>query len=429
MEDGTRISWIFTVILLIAAAMFFAMAETAFSSVSRTKLKALAEKERSGAKQALYVTDHFENAITTLLICTNIVHIAAASVVTVNVTKYWGVSAVTVSTIITTLAVFFFGEMLPKSIARKYSEKISLSSAGLLRFLMIILKPAAAFLTFIGNAVSSLTRGDSEVTVTEDELYDIIEDMTKEGTLDEEQGDLISSALQFQEVTVESILTSRVDVTAIDVESSQEEILSVIKKGNHSRLPVYEGTIDHVIGVLQIRKYIRTYLKEGVIRDIRPLLDKPYFIHQSAKIDDLLSTMSRKKMNVAIVTDNYGGTLGIVTVEDILEELVGEIWDEDDRAVENIRTITDHVFSVDADLLVTDVLDELGIHYDDEEEDRITNKIMSELAFENFTDIPKEGDSFTYLNTVITVQIMKQNRIMRLLVRIEEDVQKEGDEK
>ncbi|MCR4950139.1 MAG: hemolysin family protein [Solobacterium sp.] len=428
MDDGTRISWIFTVILLVLAAMFFAMAETAFSSVSRNRLKVMAEKGRSDAVRAVYITDHFESAITTILICTNIVHIAAATVVTVNVTRTWGVSAVTVSTFITTLVVFFFGEMLPKSMARKYALRISLASAGLMRMFMFIFKPVSAFLTWIGNAVSSLTEGDGEVTVTEDELYDIIEDMTKEGTLDEEQGDLISSALQFQEVTVESILTSRMDVTAIEVNMPQDEILAIIKNGNHSRLPVYEGTIDHIIGVLQIRKYIRTYLREGEVKDLPGLLDKPYFIHQSAKIDDLLSMMSKKKMNVAVVTDNYGGTLGIVTVEDILEELVGEIWDEDDSAVESIAEITDHVYSVDANLLVTDVLDELGVHYDDEEENRILNKIMSELTFEHFSAIPREGDQFTYLNTVITVQIMKQNRIVRLVVKVEEDEGKDGDD-
>ena len=428
MDDGTRISWIFTVILLILAAMFFAMAETAFSSVSRNRLKVLAEKGRSDAVRAVFITDHFESAITTILICTNIVHIAAATVVTVNVTRTWGVSAVTVSTFITTLVVFFFGEMLPKSLARKYALRISLASAGLMRMFMFIFKPVSAFLTWIGNAVSSLTEGDGEVTVTEDELYDIIEDMTKEGTLDEEQGDLISSALQFQEVTVESILTSRMDVTAIEVSMPQDEILATIKKGNHSRLPVYEGTIDHIIGVLQIRKYIRAYLRDGEVKDLRSLLDKPYFIHQSAKIDDLLNMMSKKKMNVAVVTDNYGGTLGIVTVEDILEELVGEIWDEDDSAVENIAEITDHVYSVDANLLVTDVLDELGIHYDDEEENRILNKLMSELTFEHFSAIPREGDQFAYLNTEITVQIMKQNRIVRLLVKVEEDEKKGGDD-
>ena len=305
-DGGTSISWLIPVAVLILCAMFFAMVETAFASVSRTRLKTLAEKGRSDAKKALKITDHFDRAITTILICTNIVHIAAASVVTVNVTRMWGVSAVTASTLITTIAVFFFGEMLPKSIARKYSEKISLSTAGVLSFLMTVLTPVSSLLTFIGNTVSKLTKGDSDVSVTEDEIYDIIEDMTEQGTLDEEQGDLISSALMFQDVTVETILTARVDLAAVDVNMSQQEILDMIKKVNHSRLPVYEGTIDHIIGILQIRKYIRTYLMEGEIRDIRPLLDETLFIHQSTNIDDLLTEMTEKKLNVAVVTDNYG---------------------------------------------------------------------------------------------------------------------------
>ena len=426
-DGGSNISWLLTVGILILCAMLFAMMETAFASVSRTRLKALADKGRSDAKKAIDITDHFDRAITTLLICTNIVHIAAASVVTVNVTRIWGVSAVTLSTLITTLAVFFFGEMMPKSIARKYSERISLSMAGLLHFLMVILTPISAVLTWIGNAVSSLTKGDSDVSVTEDEIYDIIEDMTEQGTLDEDQGDLISSALMFQEVSAESILTSRVDLAALDVSMSQQEILDFIKSTNHSRLPVYEGTIDHIIGILQIRKYIRTYLLEGEIKDVRDILDEVLFVHQSAKIADLFEEMTEKKLNVAVVTDNYGGTLGIVTIEDILEELVGEIWDEDDQVEENIVQIADDLYSVKASEHVIDVLDDLNIHYSDEEEQRITNKLMSELAFENFPQIPSEGDSFDYLNTQITVQIMKQNRIIRLKVKVN-DVKKGEDE-
>ncbi len=426
-DGGSNISWLLTVGILILCAMLFAMMETAFASVSRTRLKALADKGRSDAKTAINITDHFDRAITTLLICTNIVHIAAASVVTVNVTRIWGVSAVTLSTLITTLAVFFFGEMMPKSIARKYSERISLSMAGLLHFLMVILTPISAVLTWIGNAVSSLTKGDSDVSVTEDEIYDIIEDMTEQGTLDEDQGDLISSALMFQEVSAESILTSRVDLAALDVSMSQQEILDFIKSTNHSRLPVYEGTIDHIIGILQIRKYIRTYLLEGEIKDVRDILDEVLFVHQSAKIADLFEEMTEKKLNVAVVTDNYGGTLGIVTIEDILEELVGEIWDEDDQVEENIVQIADDLYSVKASEHVIYVLDDLNIHYSDEEEQRITNKLMSELAFENFPQIPSEGDSFDYLNTQITVQIMKQNRIIRLKVKVN-DVKKGEDE-
>lgn len=426
MDDGTRISWLITVVILIICAMFFAVCETAFASVSRSRIKVLADKGNTDAEKVLYVLEHFERAITTILICTNIIHIAAASIVTVNVSKIWGVSAVTLSTVITTLAVFFFGEMLPKSIARKYSQRIALSSAGILRFFMFILKPAASFLSAVGKAAAALSKGEGEVSVTEDELYDIIEDMTKEGTLDEERGDLISSALQFQDVTVESILTSRMDLAALEVSMPQEKILAVIKKENHSRLPVYEGSIDHILGILQIRKYIIEYLRKGKIDDIRPLLDKPLFVHQSAKIDDVLAALTKEKLNVAVVTDNYGGTVGIVSVEDILEELVGEIWDEDDKATENIVRVSDNLYSVSPNELVTDVLDELQISCTEEEEEALTNKLMSELTYEQFSSIPREGDSFDFLSCTVTVQTMKQNRIIRLLVS--RNPQKGGEE-
>ena len=197
MDDGSQITWLI-VILLLMAAMFFAITETAFASVSRVRLKTDAERGDKRAERALFVTEHFDRAITTLLICTNIVHLATASIVTVYVTKRWGISAVSISTLVTTLVVFFFGEMLPKSVARKYSEPLSLATAGILGALMTILKPFSALLTYIGNAVAKMMKGDKEeAAVTENDIYDIIEDMAEDGKIDEEQSDLISSALQF----------------------------------------------------------------------------------------------------------------------------------------------------------------------------------------------------------------------------------------
>ena len=425
MDDGSQWTWLFVVLLLLAA-MLFAIAETAFASVSRVRIKTDAEKGEKKAKQALFVTENFDRAITTLLICTNIVHLATASIVTVYVTKRWGISAVSVSTLVTTLVVFFFGEMLPKSIARKYSVSLSYATAGILCALMTILKPAAALLTWIGNAAAKMSKGDEETAVTENDIYDIIEDMTEEGTIDEEQGELISSALQFGDVTVESILTSRVDLAAIDINMPQEEILSFIKEQNHSRLPVYEGTIDNIIGILHIRRYIRSYIRRGEALDIRPLLYKPFFVHQSTKIDDLLAIMSRNKINMVVVTDNYGGTLGIVTDEDILEELVGEIWDEDDRAVRNVVPMTDGSYSVNPEEHVLDVLDELGANYSEEQEEEIGRKLMSELAYEAFPKIPVSGDSFCFLGVKISVLLMRHNRIMRLKVRRLTEEEMEG---
>lgn len=425
MDDGSRLPWLIAIALLFCAA-FFAVAETAFASSSRSKLKAAADRGEAGAESALYVLDNFDRAITTLLICTNIVHISAAAIVTVAVTKRWGLSAVSLSTVITTIVVFFAGEMLPKSIAKKYSERFAKRCAAPIRFFMKLFTPLSALLTFLGQSAAKLTKGDAQISVTEDELYDIIEDMTEEGTLDEEQGDLISSALQFGDVTVESVLTPRVDVAAIDISDSPEEILDFIKTQNHSRLPVYEGSIDNIIGVLQIRRYIKAYLRQKNALDIRALLDEVFFIHQSANIDELLPIMSKRRLNMAVVTDNYGGTLGIVTVEDILEQLVGEIWDEDD-VVEETITDTEDGCIADADMSVSDVMEHMD-YEDPEEDEELVNTLMGEWAYEQFTAIPSVGDSFRYHRLEVVVEEMEHNRILKLRVRLLPETEEGGEQ-
>lgn len=425
MDDASRLSLI-VVILLILCAAYFAVAETSFASVSRVRIKVRAERGEAKAIRALKVLDNFDLAITSILICTNIVHLSAASIATLAVTRMFpGVSgAVTISTFVMTLVVFFAGEMLPKSIAKKYSERLSLSVAGSLWFFMTILKPLARLLTAIGNAAAHLAKADPQISVTEEEIYDIIEDMTEEGSLDEEHGELISSALQFAETTVESILTSRVDIVALDIEDSLDEMLTTIKAETHSRLPVYEGSIDNIIGILSIRKFIKTYLREGENMDVRALLDEPYFIHSSTNIDGLLPVMSKKRLNMAVVTDNYGGTLGIVTVEDILEELVGEIWDEDDIVEEPYIALPDGGWDCTAEMTVSDVLELLEL--DEEDDDEFTNKLLGEWAYEQFDAIPSVGDSFEYENVSVTVSEMHNNRILRLRVRLTD---KGGEEK
>ncbi len=427
MDDGSRLPWIFAIILVFCAA-FFAVAETSFASASRSKIKIAAERGDSSAKNALAILDNFDLAISTLLICTNIVHIATASIVTVAVTKRWGLNAVSLSTILTTLVVFYFGEMLPKSIAKKYSEKLAKMCAAPISFFMKLFKIFSVLLTKIGQAASKITEGDPEISVTEDELYDIIEDMTEEGSLDEDQGDLISSALQFGDLTVESVLTPRVDVAAVDIKNSPTEILSYVKSQNHSRLPVYEGSIDNIIGILQIRRYIKAYLKAGGELDISPLLDEAFFVHQSTNIDELLPVMSKARINMAVVTDNFGGTLGIVTVEDILEELVGEIWDEDDIVEETIVDIDGGGCQAGADETVSDIFEHMDFE-DPEEDEELVNTLMGEWAYEQFTEIPKVGDSFTYHELKITVAAMEHNRILKLKVSRLPETEEGGEEK
>lgn len=425
MDDASRLSLI-VVILLILCAAYFAVAETSFASVSKVRIKIRAERGEAKAIRALKVLDNFDLAITSILICTNIVHLSAASIATLAVTRMFpGVSgAVTISTFVMTMVVFFAGEMLPKSIAKKYSERLSLAVAGSLWFFMTVLKPLATLLTAIGNFAAKLAKADPQISVTEDEIYDIIEDMTEEGSLDEERGELISSALQFAETTVESILTSRVDIVALDIDDPVDEMLGTIRSETHSRLPVYEGSIDNIIGILSIRKFIKTYLREGEKMDVRALLDEPYFIHGSTNIDGLLPVMSKKRLNMAVVTDNYGGTLGIVTVEDILEELVGEIWDEDDVVEEPYVALDNGEWDCTAEMTVSDVFELLEL--DEDDDDEFTNKLLGEWAYEQFDNIPSVGDSFRYENVEVTVSEMHNNRILRLRVRL---IDEGGEEK
>ena len=426
MDEGGLTPWIIT-ILLILFADYIAVAETALSSVSRVRMKMLAEHGSRRAAKVLDALDHFDRTISTILICTNIAHLGAASVVTVAVTRRWGLSAVAVSTFITSMVVFFVGEMLPKSIAKKYSEHLSLWCIDLLTVLIALFRPASALLAAIGNAASRLTKGDPEISVTEDEIYDIIEDMTEEGSLDEEHGDLISSALQFNDLTVESILTPRVDVVAIDINDDSAAILQQIRSQNHSRLPVYEGSKDNIIGILRIRRYIQAYLKLGDQLDLRTLLDKPIFVTESAAVDELLPIMSRERQNMAVVTDHHGGTAGIVTVEDILETLVGEIWDEDDIVITPIFALENGNYLVDAEEPVADVLNEIGFECPPEDEDELINTRIGEWVYDHFSSIPKVTDGFDYHGLRVTIAKMDHNRILKVVLRrLSEEEQEEG---
>ena len=414
MDDGSILS-VLIILALLLFADYFAVCETSFAAVSRIRLKTAMERGDRRANKAMYVCERFDKAITTILIGTNIVHLSCASYVTVLVTRRWGLSAVTLSTFVTTLVVFFVGEMLPKSVAKKYSLRLALGTASSLVFFMHLLTPVSFVLTKIGEFASRLTKGDSEVSVTEDELYDIIENMTDEGDLDSEQGDLVHSALAFGDLTAESILTARVDMETIDVDDPLEEILSQVKASRHSRIPVYQDSADNIIGVLQIRRFMREYLQKREKTDLRSLLDEPYFVHQSAKIDELLSVMSSKKINMTIVTDSYGGTVGIVTVEDILEELVGEIWDEDDEVVEPCVDHGDGSYSFDAGVDIEDAFEFMD--YEDPDETDFDHKLLGEWAYEQFDAIPKEGDSFTYNGLRVTVEKVQQRRIMKLHIQ------------
>ncbi len=426
MDDGSWLSILF-LLVLVGMAMYFAFAETAFASVSRNRVKVRQEKGDVRAKKAMWVLDNFDRAITTILIGTNIAHLAAAAVVTVFVTHHWGMKAVAWGTLATTLVLFFVGEMLPKTIAKKYSERFSLGTAGSLCFFMRFFAPVSAVLTAIGQGAAKLSKGEGEVSVTEDELYDLIEDMTDAGSLDEEQGDLVQSALEFADITAEHVLTARVDMAAIDVSWPAEKVLDFIRAHRHTRLPVYEGDTDHIIGILQIRKYIKAWLAQRDAADLRSLLDAAYFVPATAKVDDLLPELSRQRVNMAVVTDAWGGTLGLVTVEDILEELVGEIWDEEDEVEEFFRPLGGGRYEADGRLDVDELFERLDWE-DPEDDEELVHKPLAEWTLEHFDLMSAQRDKFTYHDLEFTVSDVYRHRIRKLTVRRLPQTAQEGGE-
>lgn len=330
MEDSGQSS-IIVIIALLALAALFAIAETALSSVSKPRVKAAADKGDPRAIRALKVLDNFDSAITTLLICTNIVHISAATIVTVAVTCKWGLGAVTLATVIMTIVVFFAGEMLPKSIAKKNSFRLTLATAGIVSFFMVVFKPASSALAFIGRKVAEVTGTEAEATVTEDEIVDLIEDLEEGGAIDEEQSDLMQATIDFGDTWVKHIMTPLSKLVSLNIDAAPEKNHELILKSNHSRIPVYKGSHNNIIGVLQIRKYFRSYLQTKKYPELEELMDPVYVVNRNTPIDEVLEKMSHRKINMAVIQGKDMQARGVVTIEDILEELVGEIYDESDR--------------------------------------------------------------------------------------------------
>ena len=420
--------WIGAVLLLLAANLI-AVAETALASCSKVKMKLEEERGNKGAAMVLAALEHFDRTIAAILIVTNVAHLGAAALVTMAVTRRWGLSAVTAATLIMSFALFFFAEMLPKSFAKKFADRLAPVCVRPLRAVSFVLRPLTAVLSWIGELALRFSHdsGEGDVSVTEEEIHDIIDDMTEEGSLDEEQGDLISSALEFNDITVESVLTPRVDVEAVDIDEEPQEILEQIRNQNHSRLPVYEGTIDNIIGILRIRRYLRAWIQlreeaaeggEGPrALNVRKLLDEPLYVTENTKVDELLHVMSREKQSIAIVTDHYGGTVGIVTVEDILESLVGEIWDEEDVVEDPVIDLKNGSFLVDAEETVSDAFWEIGFE-DPEDDESLMNKRVGEWVYEHFSTVPKVREHFEYEGLKVYVARMEHNRIRKVMMKL-----------
>ena len=330
MDDGSPIGYLISIFLLILGGAYFAGTEIALASVNRIRMMSHADNGNKRATRVLYILDHFDKALTTLLIGNNIMHIGCASIATLMATKLWGVKAVPATTVVMTVVVFFVSEMVPKRFAKACNERFALAVSGSLLALMKAFTPISFVFSKLSAWVSKpFKKQQEEPTVTEDELYDIIETIAAEGAIDEEKSELVQSALEFSDTTVRDVLTPWEKVVSIPVDAPDEAILSTIRENAHSRLPVVDEE-GHPIGVLLIRKYLKAHMR-GETPALSIIMESVHFVDADMPIDDLFPVMSQNKLHLSIVRDAQWKTLGIVTMEDILEELVGEIYDEDDK--------------------------------------------------------------------------------------------------
>ena len=347
-------------IVLIAAMMLFSAlfsgTETAYSSVNKLRLKNYEAQGSKKAAKALKLANRFDEVLTAVLIGNNIVNIAASSVSTLLFISIFGSNGAAVSTIVITLLVLTFCEVIPKSYAKKNAEKIALAMAGPLMFMLLIFKP----IVFLLNKLSSVfDKGEETPSVTEDELKYMIDEIEEQGVIEEQESELVKSALEFDDITVNEILIPRVKVVGVEVGSSIDEIKELFTSEMYSRLPVYEKSLDDIIGIITNKAFFKMIV-DGK-SDIRGIIQEVPHIADSKLISEAMKDMQKSKVHLAVVIDQYGGTKGIITLEDIIEELVGEIYDEDDEIVNNVVKIGDDKYEVAGDLSVNDMLEILGL--------------------------------------------------------------------
>ena len=412
-SSGSSMTFLLLIILGLAGA-YFAAAETAYASMNKIRIKKYADDGDSRARRAMKIAGDFDRALITMLIGTNVTHIAFASLVTVLATRLWGTGSVAWTTVASTVFVFLFVEMLPKSFAGEKSEKLALAFSDSMCFLMKVLTPLSFFFKTISDFVSRIFGAEEAPTMTEEELHDIIDTIEEEGGFEPEKGELVQSALDFSDTTVQDVFTPRVDMIALDIESTGAEILEVIRTHKYSRIPVYRNSIDDIVGILQTRQYMKAYLRGGDVR-LESLLTPVHFVHKKTNIHELLDEMSREKTHLCVITDDYGGTMGIVTVEDILEELVGEIWDEDDDVVEDIVQTAPDRYEVSGDMLAEDAFEFMDVGYSGE---ALEHRTMGAWAMEVLENIPSVGDSFEQGGLRVVIRQIRSNRITKLEVLV-----------
>ena len=399
-----------TIILLcVVMSAYFSATETAFNTFNKIRVKNLAEKGNQRAARALKLSENYDTLISTILIGNNIVNILAASLATLWFTDLLKngtpAQASTVSTVVMTLLVLTFGEIAPKTIAKQAPEKFVLFATPLISALVVILKPFSFIFKQLQNLLSRMFKTEEDQGMTEEELISIIEEAAEDGDLDEEESTLIKSAIEFNELEVGDIFTPRIDITAVRSDISKEELAKVYAESGYSRIPIYDDDLDNIHGIVYYKDFFSDAQNTAIT--IPEIVKPVMYVTKTQKINDVLKDLQEKQMHMAIVTDEYGSTAGIVTLEDILEEIVGEIWDEHDEIIEEIKKVGECEYIVSGMANLEKLFEELDIELD-EEMDAIT---VNGWAMNILDRIPEEGDSFEELGLTVRVLKMDGRRI------------------
>ncbi len=413
---------IILIIGLIVISALSAATEIAYTSVNTMRLEALAEDgKKFGARRAYGLKKKFSSALSTLLIGNNLVNIEISSLSTIIAIRLFGGSegiGALVATFAATVIILIFGEITPKTIAKQHSLTVTRYASYPLTVLIILFKPITAPFMFIVNLISKIwvRNGDVEGKVTEDELESIIDTVEEEGVIDEDRSELLKSAFDFSDITVEEILTHRKKLTVVDISDSYEKNAEIILNSSYSRIPVYRDSIDEILGVINVKKFLKAYAS-GEMPAIEDCVSEPCYMHKTTKLPAALDDMKSEQIHIAIILDEYGGTMGIVTMEDILEEIVGDIWDEDEEIISEWQETADNTYDVAGDANINDFFDFIGFDDRNFESEYLT---LGGWAVEMLEEDPHEGESFEYKNLYVIVTELEDNIVNRLSVVVKE---------
>lgn len=397
------------VLVLITLSAFFSATETAYSSLNRARLKSLADRGQKRAADTLALADRYDELLSTILVGNNIVNIALASVGAVMFVRWLGDSGVGVSTAVVTVFVLIFGEISPKSLAKEVPERFAMAVYPLIRVFVTVLKPVNWLFTKWKQFLSRLLRMDDDHAITQDELLTLVEEAKQEGGMNADESELLKSAIEFHDLDVSDILTPRVRVDGVPLESTPQETADRFEASGYSRLPVYEDTLDHIVGVVHQKDFYNR-VRHGGDFSLSSIMKKPVYVPPGAKISDTLRLLQRTQSQMAVVADEYGGTVGIVTMEDILEELVGEIWDEHDEEETPITKIAADSYLVDAEMSFDDFADHFGLKADSD------MASVSGWVMEQFGRLPDPGAAFDFQGLHVQITRAANHHIEQIRV-------------